>query len=641
MSVAAQASLHSIISQLSSPPPDTDDLDYVAVCVLSDDGNALLYPSERDPSLATLLKDSRFRAAIKARTPAIKALLAEIHPDASLFDAHDGTKLPILGSLASTPHAAMAHHASIVRDESALVVWANNATHIAQYFLDLEHRLRHTARLCTCAMLPSLTPYRSLGESKSTTSLDEEFLYTSYQGLFGDSTMGPMYDGPVIELPELDLPFRPLDMEFSFEDDAVMPDDIVSEYAAELRVQGPYATSSTLLPSRVFSSSSRMAMLGASHETEPQTISPSLLHSPYSPVSSTVSPASTSGAPFTPWSADAGALPVWTTSSELQVSPTNTIDVTSISPATKSLGGAFDRMDAAYDDEEAYDSPLTPYTPGSPPRASPVGVSPSVLLATPPEVGTYANFRPKRKRGSAKTPPREAGSPMIRDVKPLPKRRAKRVEDQELTSTRLHALPGRPSPRTRGGSRTIEEPMPSSSHATKPADAFTAYPQSTGDERDANCDESDGDDGDDEYVPIDVDVADEDDTTLEPKPKKGRVDAGSEDKATRGVTARSGKGVTRGKKRRGSGPRTACGSKRGKHKCEECSKTFTRPGDRDRHMNIHRNKKVVCAVCEGVYARPDSYKRHLRPDGTCPNSKKDDIEVDNDPESEEDVPLRR
>jgi len=86
-------------------------------------------------------------------------------------------------------------------------------------------------------MLPSLASYRSLSESKSTTSLDEEFPYTSYQGLFGDSTMGPMYDGPVFELPELDLPFRPLDTASSFEDDAVMPDDTVSDYAAELRVQ--------------------------------------------------------------------------------------------------------------------------------------------------------------------------------------------------------------------------------------------------------------------------------------------------------------------------------------------------------------------------------------------------------------------
>jgi len=78
MSVAAQASLHSIISHLSSPPPGTD-LDYVAVCVRSNDGNALLYPNERDPSLATLLKDSHFQAAIKARTPAIKTLLADMY----------------------------------------------------------------------------------------------------------------------------------------------------------------------------------------------------------------------------------------------------------------------------------------------------------------------------------------------------------------------------------------------------------------------------------------------------------------------------------------------------------------------------------------------------------------------------------
>ncbi|KAH9832017.1 uncharacterized protein C8Q71DRAFT_277681 [Rhodofomes roseus] len=519
------------------------------------------------------------------------------------------------------------------RDECALIVWLDDLNRVAQGFLDIEHRLRHAVHLCECISMPSSATLRSLSEPESAISLADDFLFAPYHSFDDPPASTHPYDLPTLELPELDLPFRPLEAASSTEGDILNEDDSMTVGLASIDAQprrnmvgvrptifhpglGCELAPSSLLPGNVFTSRSEYARSAPSHETEPQTISPSLLHSPHSSYSTTLSPASTSGELLTPWSAAPNTLPVWTTPSELQISPTSTIDVASIAPAPKMLDAGSSDADPHY------------------PRAqSPRTVSPC------PDASTVLGR--KRKRGAAET----TEIPMAREVKPLPKRRANRMADVASPAARLYPMPGRTMPMTRSRrGRTVEEPPSAGPSTTRRADVDDGDAESMDDAQSVGGDVSDGDD---EYRPIDMVVVDEDDTDYEPKPKKGRVDAGTSGE-TRAVAASSKRSVTkRSKRRRGAGALTPGGSRRGRFPCHLCDKVLTRKTDLDRHVDTHRehaDRGVLCDACRHHYARMDSYKRHLRPDGTCPKAKQDDpIDVDDEgdltePESEEDAP---
>ncbi|TFY63882.1 hypothetical protein EVJ58_g2988 [Rhodofomes roseus] len=568
MSVAAEASLHSIISQLSPPTAGTDDYDNIVVGVHSDDDSVLIYPNERDASFVSLVKASRPRSAIKARTPAVKALLADIQPTSESFNVVDDINLPILKCLPSTPEEAVGRSAALIRDECALIVWLDDLNRVAQGFLDIEHRLRHAVHLCECISMPSSATLRSLSEPESAISLVDDFLFAPYHSFDDPPASTHPYDIPTLELPELDLPFRPLEAASSTEGDILNEDDSMTVGLASIDAQprrnmvgvrptifhpglGCELAPSSLLPGNVFTSRSEYA----------------------SSYSTTLSPASISGELLTPWSAAPNTLPVWTTPSELQISPTSTIDVASIAPAPKMLDAGSSDADTHY------------------PRAqSPRTVSPC------PDASTVLGR--KRKRGAAET----TEIPMAREVKPLPKRRANRMADVASPAARLYPMPGRTMPMTRSRrGRTVEEPSSAGPSTTRRADVDDGDAESMDDAQSVGGDVSDGDD---EYRPIDMVVVDEDDTDYEPKPKKGPR--------------------RRWHKRGDEG----CGSQVE----EERDQTFEEATRGWRFDAGHH------------YARMDSYKRHLRPDGTCPKAKQDDpIDVDDEgdltePESEEDAP---
>ncbi|KZT65239.1 hypothetical protein DAEQUDRAFT_731629 [Daedalea quercina L-15889] len=466
-----------------------------------------------------------------------------------------------------------------------------------------------------------------------TSSESDGYLFAPEHNSVGDLTSGLMLTP--MELPELDLPFRPLDMARSTEIYAMESDEMIDSGAMPLQFDddcgaslgtsygityemleaaqvSPWRdplSSSHLLPSRVFSSSSMMAMSAPSHETEPQTVSPSMLHSPYTAGSSTLSPTSTSGAPFTPFSSSADPLPsLWTSPpQESQISPTSTFGAGSIAPATKSLGADSDDHVSVYDNAEPYDSQHARYTSRTPPLLRSPSPPSVIRRAASRPSGPVSVPRPtKRKHGPSQPPQRQAASLSTREVLPLPKRSANRAVVEKSTTTRLHPLPGC-NLRSRRSVATEEpvSPHPSTMQLGVVVDA-------------AHDDES-------EDIPIDGDGSDEDDSEYEPSPKKVCVSAGAQRETKKSVTTQGTerKRGTGGPARRGRGSRTEGGSRRGNFSCTdpECDLVFTRETDMKRHVEcVHKKRGVFCPGCNRTYARVDSHRRHLK-NGECPKAK--------------------
>ncbi|KAH9832036.1 uncharacterized protein C8Q71DRAFT_278654 [Rhodofomes roseus] len=236
MSIAAETTLQSILSRLVPPVPGTDQFEDVQVGVNDDNGSVALYPIQEGSSLASLLLASNRRAAIKAHTPAIRALLADADANAVALAVDHEIELPIVESLASASQMASSRPAAVVRRERALVVWADDVDNIPQFFLDLEHQLRHSARLCNCAQLPTVSPRGSLNHSNLHMSLDDEFLFGSDED-FPSGAAEYVYDGERLVIPQLELSFNPLSMASGEVDEDPMDSGV-----AQPRVQVCYYT---------------------------------------------------------------------------------------------------------------------------------------------------------------------------------------------------------------------------------------------------------------------------------------------------------------------------------------------------------------------------------------------------------------
>lgn len=123
-----------------------------------------------------------------------------------------GPLLSLSVTLASFRSETDSPYALVQRDEAALLVWCNDAERVAQRFLQVEHQLRHYARQCKCAAAPCSR------EERSEPSTDAQLVLSHNHGyLFAsqhDSSSSEELDvGSSSELSELDIPFRPLDVD--------------------------------------------------------------------------------------------------------------------------------------------------------------------------------------------------------------------------------------------------------------------------------------------------------------------------------------------------------------------------------------------------------------------------------------------
>lgn len=99
-----------------------------------------------------------------------------------------------------------------------MLVRSDDAKSVAQQFLQIERQLRHYAQQCESPAT------HSSGGSRSESSTDTQlvsphrhgYLFASEHDLSSES--GDFDAGSSNELPELDLPFRPLDVEDSVHD---------------------------------------------------------------------------------------------------------------------------------------------------------------------------------------------------------------------------------------------------------------------------------------------------------------------------------------------------------------------------------------------------------------------------------------
>ncbi|KAH9922753.1 uncharacterized protein B0H18DRAFT_1120751 [Fomitopsis serialis] len=326
---SAHESPQTILQQICSPEANRED---VAVVVRLDDGNLRLNP--RDSCFEEFLTYLHPKVAIKACTPALNSLLAATGSTASLVDVGDGIELPIYDSLASVPRRVASQAAAIIRDVPALVVWSDDADSIAQWFLHVEHRIRHSTRMCSCAAFPSLTSDSSRTASNSDSTQGDDCLLTSSSG--DESIDWFLFDEPSVALSELEVPLAvapSFDLD-EHRDGGVSPPQIrldgngsvtVDISTLHERLSAGFSASDSLLPL----SSSRSSDL---HPTstiphEQQTISPMLLQSStYTPDSATLSPLSPSYAPL---------CSVYTAASPLRTPSTITLDIDSDSPAMK------------------------------------------------------------------------------------------------------------------------------------------------------------------------------------------------------------------------------------------------------------------------------------------------------------------
>ncbi|KZT03646.1 uncharacterized protein LAESUDRAFT_329638 [Laetiporus sulphureus 93-53] len=93
--------------------------------------------------------------AIKARTSAVQAVLDDAGYGARQIVLNDDV-VPIISSVTSLPDASTSSSlsAALIREEVALVVWAESSEAALAAYNDLEHRFRHKARLCHCGRQP-------------------------------------------------------------------------------------------------------------------------------------------------------------------------------------------------------------------------------------------------------------------------------------------------------------------------------------------------------------------------------------------------------------------------------------------------------------------------------------------------------
>ena len=167
---------------------------------------------------------------------------ARRHPTTEHIAVDRNTKLTILSSLESTFEFSATQSAVIVvshlcgprypnnstcksaiqRDEAALLVYSDDARSVAQRFLQVEQQLRQYARQCKCTVASSSESHSgSSTDAQPVSSHSHGYLFASEHGVA--SASDGSYVGPSTELPELDLPFRPLNVEEMVHDMQVCP----------------------------------------------------------------------------------------------------------------------------------------------------------------------------------------------------------------------------------------------------------------------------------------------------------------------------------------------------------------------------------------------------------------------------------
>ncbi|PCH38877.1 hypothetical protein WOLCODRAFT_167673 [Wolfiporia cocos MD-104 SS10] len=601
----------------------------VAVCLQGDNGHIHTYTHQNGSTFRNAISLLNACAAIKSRSPAIQAILAELHTE----DVRTSSfmTIPIVSSLPSTNSS---QGAALVRDEGALVVWADSVDSVLSTCRELEHRLRHIANHCRCTQVTDLPP------KKRHTTLEDSFLFGSGDAFDFDAWFAPGSTlAPLNELSDLhnvhsqDLfsiaPCPPLDsifgpeystlglQEFQYEND-VAPSPVweaspASSSGSSLFMYTPPETLSLPQPEAI---SPALTLLS------PLTVSPALF-APV-PMPAAVSPAAISPAIVSP------AL-----FAPMEIEPTPT---PAPAPAPPMI-----TIDAAQIMEPVvqHATPALPPTP-LPAASQPETANPHLLQPTPwvpqgsrsPAVQTIAL--------SAEAPAPQTPAPAAEPVLPSAQRKRGRPKGSGITKRAalppspsppppttssaqqlaLCPLPGRPSAHTKRAAPNYFPSLPvalaspyaaetrvvgqKAKRAAPEAEQPACAPQpefAQGSSRDSLLveidlfgEESEDEDEDDEYV---------DYSAPSPSPpKRPRQDGPASCSPAPKKPRRQRK----------------AGQPKRRHSCENCHRTFGRRTDLKRHRMASRcgtesGTAVVgqkCRWCNQVFNRTDAAVRHER-----------------------------
>lgn len=345
--------------------------------------------------------------------------------------------------------------------------------------------------------------------------------------------------------------------------------------------RGSSSLAAQLAQDRVFSNTSPMGSSGSSHDMEPRTISPSLLHSPrFTPISMR-SPSSHSVGLANPRPCDEDDLVADAALADVRM-PVNhpqieaTFDADDIGAECPS---ASSRQNIPAPSRNA-----TPFAPHLSPCAIPAlpgALSPTTTTAQPLNIISEGSDKVWRKRKRSLSPLQRPSNTTTRTLRPLPSRQSRRAGSQAHVTAVV--LPASAIDIVDDGSELSDSDM-----------------------------DADGID-DDEYDPTlkDDEAARDDDyePNGEPKRKRRRTDE-EEQRETSSLNCAPSKSKLKPSAQPPMcamrGTRASSGSK-GEHACHWCGARFTRKYDLKRHQN---DEKVQCAHCEEWFARPDSLQRH-------------------------------
>ncbi|CCM01053.1 uncharacterized protein FIBRA_03101 [Fibroporia radiculosa] len=652
MSLAEHPILQSLYNQLLALLTGPGDRHCTAVCLREQNKHFRVYPDLNGSSFRTAVSALNTHVAIKARTSAIQAVLANAPFPADSIRVDKSTYVPIVDAFTHLSDADISQYAAFVRDEAVLVVWSDSPDSILSSYRDLEHRLQHQAKLCHCSEVPSVLqdPFLSgnfFGAVDSCLFINEPDELAvdpltinpldSLDSVYKSITWSATGLTPLPELDGLQNIRRGQSQVF------IATPDNFDNFGIQSHSQNVGLTE--LLQARSLcrmDSSFNFPAFNEPFEDSPastlyispndggrlsdcslQAISPAAMLSP-SPSPSYVSSISPAMSYLSPNYAISPALTVSSPSSLYSLSATT-------SPGLNTFQ-SFENDDAKVSDDSMSDyTELPPTEVASRRRQQPPSYledlqfmavspeSPQVMEGLPTLI-----VEPSRKRGRPKTSAPPVASSSLRELKPainpLPRSRRKTTHPPDL-----HPLPGRPIA-TRGALFLTATWSPAQSSASSPEmSARTVGYKSKRSERDEEedsgvkaddeCDglgepdeEQEQDDGDDDYRP--------EKEVSAPSPAKRRKSSPPPEEDDPQEVSKA-KGKTKGKAR-GRGGKRRRSSKEKKAHCPNCGEPFTRNTDVKRHLTSAKcngrpppdARMAQCPHCPSAFLRPDALVRH-------------------------------